>query len=292
RNYGYVPFTENIPEQIRKLDMGAYKYIADLDSAGFLDYKFRTGATICGYIPIAILLSMLDKPTEARLVKYATSGEITGDFSNSVSYLSIAFSGSWRGSPPAPAKSVSELTEQDKKQLLALARGSIVSFLHLHKVPTASDLSVELTEAMKERRAAFVTLKQNSQLRGCIGEIFPSQPLYMSVISNAINAAVNDRRFPPVTKDQCDSLDIEISALTVPAPITSSDQIRIGIDGVVLRKGGYSALFLPQVAPEQNWNLEQMLTHLSLKAGLLADAWKQGASFLVFQAEVFGEDRK
>jgi AmmeMemoRadiSam system protein A len=145
---------------------------------------------------------------------------------------------------------------------------------------------------MKQTRAAFVTLKQNSQLRGCIGEIFPRQPLYMSVISNAINAAVNDRRFPPVTKDQCDSLDIEISALTVPAPIALSDQIRIGVDGVVLRKNGYSAVFLPQVAPEQHWNLEQMLTQLSLKAGLPADAWKQGASFLVFQAEVFGEDRK
>jgi hypothetical protein len=300
RNYGYVPFTENIPEQLKKLDMGAYKYIADLDSAGFLDYRRRTGATICGYVPIAILLSMLDKPTEVKLLKYATSGEITGDFSNSVSYLSIAFSGSWRGSPPprllaqssAGAGSVSKLTEQDKKQLLALARGSIVSFLHLHKVPTPSDLDVELTEAMKQTRAAFVTLKQNSQLRGCIGEIFPRQPLYMSVISNAINAAVNDRRFPPVTKDQCDSLDIEISALTAPAPIALPDQIRIGVDGVVLRKNGYSAVFLPQVAPEQSWNLEQMLTNLSLKAGLPADAWRQGASFLVFQAEVFGEDRK
>ena len=132
RNFGYVPFTENIPEQLKKLDMGAYKYIADLDSAGFLDYRCRTGTTICGYVPIAILLSMLDKPTEVKLLKYATSGEITGDFSNSVSYLSIAFSGTWRGSPPpAPAESVSKLTEQDKKQLLVLARGSIVSFLHL-----------------------------------------------------------------------------------------------------------------------------------------------------------------
>ncbi len=293
RNYGYVPFTENIPEQIKKLDMGAYEYIANLDSKGFLDYRLRTGTTICGYIPIAILLSMMDKSAEVKLLKYATSGEITGDFSNSVSYLSVAFSGTWRGSPPlAPAESVSKLTERDKKQLLVLARGSIVSFLEWRKVPTAADLNVEVTEAMKQPRAAFVTLKQNSQLRGCIGDIFPRQPLYMSVISNAVNAAVNDWRFSPVTKDQCDSLDIEISALTTPAPITLPDQIRIGIDGVVLRKDGHSAVFLPQVAPEQNWNLEQMLTQLSLKAGLPADAWKQGASFLVFQAEVFGEDRK
>ncbi len=293
RNYGYVPFTENIPEQIKKLDMGAFEYIANLDSSGFLDYRLRTGTTICGYVPIAILLSMMDKPTEVKLLKYATSGEITGDFSNSVSYLSIAFCGAWKGSPPpAPAKSISELTEQDKKQLLVLARGSMVSFLQWHKVPTPADLNIDVTEAMKQPRAAFVTLKQNSQLRGCIGDIFPRQPLYMSVISNAINAAVNDRRFPPVTKNECDSLDIEISALTTPKPVASPDQIRIGIDGVVLSKDGYRAVFLPQVAPEQHWNLEQMLTQLSLKAGLPADAWKQGATFSVFQAEVFGEDRK
>jgi len=293
RNYGYVPFTENIPEQIKKLDMGAYEYIADSDSRGFLDYKRRTGATICGYIPIAILLSMLDEPTEVKLLKYTTSGEITGDYNNSVSYLSVAFSGTWGSSPPPrPAGSASELTEQDRKQLLVLARKSIVSFLEWRKVPTAADLNVEVTEAMKEPRAAFVTLKQNSQLRGCTGDIFPRQPLYMSVISNAINAVVNDRRFLPVTKDQCDDIDIEISILTIPQPIASSDKIRIGIDGVVLKKNGRSALFLPQIATEWHWSLEQMLTQLSLKAGLPADAWKHGASFLVFQAEVFGEDQQ
>lgn len=290
-NYGYVPFTENIPEQIKKLDMGAYEYIAGLDCEGFLDYKRRTGATICGYVPIAILLSMLDEPTEAKLLKYTTSGEITGDFSNSVSYLSVAFCGTWGSSPPPrPVEDVSKLTEQDKKQLLVLARKSIISFLEWRKVPTASDLNIEITDAMKEIRAAFVTLKKNSQLRGCIGDIFPRQPLYMSVISNAINAAVNDRRFLPVTKDQCDDIDIEISALTVPEPVASYDQIRIGIDGVVLSKEERSAVFLPQVATEHHWSLQQTLTQLSLKARLPADAWKQGASFLVFQAEVFGED--
>jgi AmmeMemoRadiSam system protein A len=236
---------------------------------------------------------MMDKPTEVKLLRYTTSGEITGDYSNSVSYFAIAFCGNWRSSPPPrPAESVSKLTEQDKKKLLDLARGAIVSFLQWHKVPTPTDLNVEVSDAMKQPRAAFVTLTQNSQLRGCIGDVFPRQPLYKSVISNAINAAVNDKRFLPVTKDECDGLDIEISALTTPAPIASPDQIRIGIDGVVLSKDGYSALFLPQVAPEQKWNLEQMLSNLSLKAGLPADAWKQGASFLVFQAEVFGEERK
>ena len=125
----------------------------------------------------------------------------------------------------------------------------------------------------------------------CIGDIFPRQPLYKSVIINAIRAAVNDKRFPRVTEAECNDIKIEISALTPPQPIASPGQIRIGVDGVVLNKNGQSAVFLPQVAPEQGWDVDQMLTRLSLKAGLPADAWKQGASFRVFQADVFGEDK-
>jgi AMMECR1 domain-containing protein len=80
--------------------------------------------------------------------------------------------------------------------------------------------------------------------------------------------------------------------LTPPIPIDSPEKIRIGIDGVVLSKNGSMAVFLPQVAPEQGWDVNQMLTQLSIKSGLPADAWKEGASFLVFQADVFGEDEK
>jgi AmmeMemoRadiSam system protein A len=145
---------------------------------------------------------------------------------------------------------------------------------------------------MRHPRAAFVTLKKNSRLRGCIGDIFPQKPLYKSVILNAINACVNDRRFPAVTEAECNDITIEISALTAPEPIASPDEIRIGIDGVVLNKDGRSAVFLPQVAPEQGWDVSQMLRQLSLKAGLPEDAWKEGASFLVFQAVVFGENEK
>jgi AmmeMemoRadiSam system protein A len=292
-NYGYMPFRENIPEQLKQLDMGAYEYIARLDGDGFLEYERRTGATICGSVPVAILLAMLDKSTEAKLIKYTTSGEVMGDFSNSVSYFAIVFSGKW-GQPSVikPEAKANELSKEDKKQLLVLARKSLVYFLRNRKAPEASELNVTVSDAMKLRRAAFVTLEENSQLRGCIGDIFPRQPLYKSVISNAINAGVNDWRFSPVTEAECSNITIEISALTPPAPIASSKEIRIGTDGVVLKKNGRSAVFLPQVAPEQGWDVNQMLTQLSLKAGLPGDAWKEGASFLVFQADVFGEDEK
>ena len=288
-SFPYVPFTENIPEEIKKLDMGAYEYIANLDCRGFLKYKQTTGATICGYIPIAILLSMLEEGTQVELIKYATSGEPTGDFTNSVSYLSVAFSGKWQNLPEIEPQSA-ELTEEDKKQLLTLARESIIYALEKRRVPKASDLGVTISDGMREPRAAFVTLKKNSQLRGCIGDIFPQRPLYKSVLINAVNAGFRDRRFSPVTKAECNDITIEISALTAPEPIASPDEIRIGTDGVVLNKDGHSAVFLPQVAPEQGWDVNQMLTRLSLKAGLPEDAWKEGASFLVFQAIVFGEE--
>jgi len=293
RNYGYTPFSENIPEQIKKLDMGAYEYIARLDSKGFLDYRRRTGATICGYVPIAILLSMLSEPAEAHLVKYATSGDMAGDFTNSVSYLSVAFTGSWRDAPEIPQDAnAPELTEQDRQQLLILARRTMVYALKNQRLPQESELGVTVSSAMKPPRAAFVTLKKDSQLRGCIGDIFPQRPLYKSVMLNAIHACIHDRRFPPVTEAECEDITIEISALTAPEPVASAEQIRIGIDGVVLNKDDRSAVFLPQVAPEQGWDLDQTLTQLSLKAQLPADAYKQGASFLVFQADVFGENEK
>ena len=293
RGHGYVPFTENIPEQIKELDMGAYQYIANLDAKGFLEYKRKTGATICGSVPIAILLSMMSEPSKAHLIKYATSGELTGDFSNSVSYMSIAFSGVWIKPPEIETHANNtELTEEDKKQLLLLARKTMVYALQNRRVPEAPDLGITISDAMRPARAAFVTLKKNSQLRGCIGDIFPQRPLYKSVITNAIHACVNDRRFTPVSQDELKDITIEISALTAPAPIASADEIRIGIDGVVLNKDSHSAVFLPQVAPEQGWDVNQMLTQLSLKARLAADGWKEGASFLVFQAEVFGENEK
>jgi AmmeMemoRadiSam system protein B/AmmeMemoRadiSam system protein A len=292
-NYDYVPFKQDVPEQIKKLDMGAYEYIAKLDGQGFLDYRRKTGATICGYVPITILLSMLGKSTEAHLVNYATSGQQAGDYTNSVSYLSVAFTGTWQARPEAQQqKKTPALTEEDKKQLLLLARKTMVYALQNRRVPDASELGIEISDAMQPARAAFVTLKKNGMLRGCIGDIFPRQPLYKSVIINAINACVNDSRFLPVSQDELKDITIEISALTAPAPIASPDEIRIGIDGVVLNKNGHSAVFLPQVAPEQGWDVNEMLTHLSLKARLPADAWKEGASFLVFQAEVFGENEK
>ncbi len=288
--YQYVPFKENIPENLKKLDMGAFAFIQKLDAKGLLAYRDSTGATICGCVPIAVLLETLGKDTQCELVRYTTSGELTNDYSNSVSYVAATFRGKWAGAAPPASTPSRALSSEDKQQLLALARQTIRYALDHQKIPEVSDLSFAASESMKPPRAAFVTLKKRGQLRGCIGDIFPQRPLYKSVLTNAIYAAFADRRFGQLQKDEYDQIRIEISALTAPAPVTSWRDIRIGTDGMVLNKDGHSAVFLPQVAPEQGWDLETTLRYLSEKAGLPADAWKEGASFLVFQADVFGEE--
>ena len=288
--YRYVPFTKDIPANITKLDMDAFAFISKKDPRGLLEYRQKTDVTICGYVPIAVLLAMLPGDAEAQLLKYTTSGEMMNDYTNSVSYVAAAFHGAWPSSQPLAAQaSNGTLSQEDKKVLLSLARKTIQYGLEKQKMPELEDLGITCSESVKVPRAAFVTLTKHGELRGCIGDIFPQRPLYKSVITNAIYAAFGDRRFTPLQKDEYDQIKIEISALTPPSPVASPQAIRIGTDGMVMHKAGRSAVFLPQVAPEQGWDLETTLSHLSAKAGLARDAWKDGASFEVFQAEVFGE---
>ena len=142
---------------------------------------------------------------------------------------------------------------------------------------------------MQKTMGAFVTLHKDGKLRGCIGEILPRLPLYQIVMYLAIHSALKDYRFPQVTEKEIPNLEFEISALTPPNAVFSYKDIVIGRDGMTLSRDGHFAVFLPQVAPEQGWNLEQTLTHLSQKAGLPPNAWKSGAKFTTFQAIVFSE---
>jgi len=112
-----------------------------------------------------------------------------------------------------------------------------------------------------------------------------------TVEAMALEAAFNDPRFPPVQLSEVKNLEIEISVLTPMKPINKSEEIVVGRDGVLLIKGRYSAVFLPQVATEEHWSRDEMLDHLCEKAGMAAGCWRRDASFQVFQAEVFSESQ-
>ncbi len=283
--FDYVPFEEDIPENLEKLDMGAFDRMEKIDAEGFWEYCGKTGITVCGRTGIAILLSLLPPGTQGHKLSYDTSGNQNGDYSHCVSYLAAAFTAN-SGSSGEQKKG---LTPDEKKTLLSMARKTLTEFLIKGRDPQTEDFSGTLTAGMKEVRGAFVTLHQNGELRGCVGEISPRRPLYQAVREHAVNAGVYDNRFEPVRAEDLASLEFEISALTPPNAVSSYRDIILGRHGIVLRKQGQTAVFLPQVAPEQGWDLETTLKALSRKAGLPEDAWKHQAGFLVFEAEVFSE---
>jgi len=139
-----------------------------------------------------------------------------------------------------------------------------------------------------EVRGVFVTLKRRGALRGCIGMIEGDEPLGDGVMRQALAAAFRDPRFEPLTADELPDLSVEVSVLTPLRPVAHWHEITIPGQGVLLTKGARRAVFLPQVAAELGWDRETTLSQLSLKAGLPADAWREGATFHVFEAEVVG----
>ena len=157
--------------------------------------------------------------------------------------------------------------------------------------PPRQELASNAPKSTLAKMGAFVTLNDRitGVLRGCIGEILPMRPLVEAVAARAVDAALRDPRFSPVQERELASLRVEVSALTPPKRVASWREIVLGRDGMTLEKIGRFAVFLPQVAPEQGWDLPTTLSYLSQKAGLASDAWRDGATFETFQAEVFHE---
>lgn len=298
-NYDYLPFTTNIPEKLRKLDMGAFEHIARLSAAGLVQYKSDTGITACGYHPMLALLSLVPKSAEVKLLRYDRSGDQTGDFASSVSYLAIAFYGpGWAGvAPAAPRAAVrvkvvggpQVLSAEEQQASLKLARAAVEQHVRFGKTVKPESLGITPGGKLLERLGVFVTLEKHGELRGCIGNILPVARLFEGIIGRAIDAAANDYRFSPVQPAELGDLEIEISVLTKPYAINDYRKIVLGKHGVVLTKHGRGAVFLPQVASEQHWTLDETLTHLSMKAGLDRDAWQKDAKYEVFEAQVFRE---
>lgn len=175
-----------------------------------------------------------------------------------------------------------------RKELLDLARLAIRTFLEegrwLRK-------GVDFGPVAPEPRGAFVTLTTASgDLRGCIGTILPLAPLDETVARMAVSAAAEDPRFPPVSSRELDGLHLDISALTVPEPVTDPALIEVGRHGLIVTRGHRKGLLLPQVPTEWGWDREEFLGHTCRKAGLPSDAWREPGTVIEwFEAEVWGE---
>lgn len=184
-------------------------------------------------------------------------------------------------------------SRKEKKYLLSLARRAIKHYLESGRVLEIG--AEDPPPKLKEKKACFITLTIEGNLRGCIGHILPRQELYRDVIENAVFAAFQDPRFYPLDREEFSKIKIEISILTVPTPLefASSSDILSGLepekDGVILKRGVYQATFLPQVWEELPQK-EVFLGHLCRKAGLEADCWKASDIKVErYQVEAFGE---
>jgi AmmeMemoRadiSam system protein B/AmmeMemoRadiSam system protein A len=286
-SYGYKPFPvdHQTPERLRDLDMGLFVRMKAFDTDAMLAYKERTGITACGFGPIMVLTQLLKGQAEPRLISYTTSGRLTGDFRRSVSYLAVAYLSD--GSPGAGAA----YTPEELKTLHRLARDALKLAVQEGVDAVDADRLAEglpLTDKMRAPGAAFVTLRRDGQLRGCIGDLVPMRPLYASVADNAVNAALKDHRFNPVRPEELPGMDVEISLLTAPVLIPSYSDYDIARHGIILVANGHRAVYLPEVAPRMAWNRDYTLTRLSLKAGLRPDAWRQSdAKFAVFYSVTY-----
>ncbi len=176
------------------------------------------------------------------------------------------------------------LSGDERRALLRLAREAIAKRLEGRECEVP-----EPSGGLAAPAGAFVTLKEGGELRGCIGRIVGGPPLVETVARMAEDAAFGDPRFPPLQADELPELSIEISVLT-PLEPCKADDVRIGTHGALLSLGFHRAVFLPQVATEQGWNLLDFFSHLSRKAGLPFDAWRSPeAEIHRFRALVFNE---
>ena len=351
-NYGYEPFSDKVPERLRQWLADASSRIAALDEKGFETHCAATRDTICGEMPIQILMATLiqdgsagtPRPTRlqrlwrshygqaeiqeisqgrakppaepgvfrqasgpsgmkgvtGQVLDTATSGELTGDYRNSVSYAAIGFfaankegkqAGEKEGAAVKEHRSGTwspELSEAEKTTLFAIARDTLKWCVEGRR-GTFDFGRYTITPLMKKDMATFVTLKIRGGLRGCIGSLTPEAPLYVSVHDNAVNAALRDPRFDPVQSGELARITVDVSVLSPIRDIPSIVDFKIGQQGIILEKGRYRAVYLPEVATEQEWTVEETLSSLSQKAGLPSNAWREGARFKVFESVVLSQ---
>ncbi len=279
-NFGYQPFKENVRDGLQGLADQASAPILRCDFDGFVEHIAKTNDTICGRGPITLLLRALSMQGGADAVRVAVdlSGRMSDDWTSSVTYQSFVFT-----------RRTGTLGAADRDALLKTARRTVTAYLKDGKVP---GIVVDtLPQAIKKPGGCFVTLENHGRLRGCIGNMIARGPLYQAVVQNAVSAC-RDGRFVtnPVTAEELDQIDIEISYLTPMKLVGDIKDIVVGRHGLMIALDDRRGVLLPQVAYERGWTREEFLAQTCRKAGLGMDSWKDTrAEIHSFEAEVFGE---
>ncbi len=280
----YHPYDEAVTIDHKTLNaLAAWDYFS-------MSRNFQAGIwEACGGAPIVAAMIAAERmgANQAMVLKYANSGDTSGDRSRVVGYSADVF-------VKAPTGNVVEtpfsLSDRDKNDLLALARKSVEQAVGEHK---QYEPGATASEALNQDRGAFVTLTEAGKLRGCIGYISAMKPLYLTVRDSATSAALRDPRFPPVSASELPLLEYEVSVLSPLRRVMDVQQIQVGRDGLVMKNGEHEGLFLPQVPVEQKWGLQKYLQELCVeKANMPSNCWQDpNTDIFKFTAVVFGEPK-
>jgi hypothetical protein len=278
----YHPYDEAV-----RLDRATLTALEEYDYFNMSQNFERRIWEACGGGPIVAAMIAAERlgANQARILKYANSGDVTGDKSQVVGYGAAALI----AEKPAPKQKAAafSLSGAEKDELLKIAKKSVETVVKERKL---YEVTAPRFEALQHDRGAFVTLKESGQLRGCIGYIAPMRALYLTVRDVAAAAAVEDPRFQRVSAAELGQLEYEISVLSPLRRVTDIKQIRVGQHGLVIKKGQYEGLLLPQVPTEQGWDKKTFLEETCVKAGLPRQAWQdEDADLFMFSALVFGE---
>ncbi len=280
-------------EECIEIDKKTLGLIEKLDAKGLYDALVTNKAQACGGIPIVVAMLASQKlgANKAKILKATNSNEVMGETGGyCVGYGSLVFYQSQKGEKKGktaiePNKSTG-LSDNEKKELLIIARTTLEKHVRGGKIPE----DIPLDKKLLEKRGVFVTLQKHDTLRGCIGYVEGIKPIYEAVRDNAINASTNDPRFPPVKPEELKDIDIEITVMTPLKKITDPNVIEVGKHGIIIQRGRVFGLLLPQVATDYGWNREEFLAHTCMKAGLPINAWKEkDTEIYIFSGEVFSE---
>ncbi|MFH1593803.1 MAG: AmmeMemoRadiSam system protein B [Candidatus Omnitrophota bacterium] len=280
-------------EDANKLDAATVSLIEKFQAESLYAENIKNGGSLMcgsGAVIATMIASKKLGADKIEILKYANSGDTTGDKSKVVGYVSAAIVKSTKNNPQSVQKEKGEremLNAEQKNSMLKLARDSITHFLKAGKRLEVSENDPILMKEM----GAFVTLSKHGQLRGCIGNLIGRGPFYLTIRDMAVESATGDPRFPGVTADEMEEIDIEISALSPLEKIDDPGLIEMGRHGVLVKRGFTSGVYLPQVAMQFGLDKEKFMNSLcGHKAGMAYDAWKKGqCEIYIFEAEVFAE---
>lgn len=271
-------------EEAVRVDLLTNTYLLNFDPAGLYKALKEQSVQLCGGMPVVTLLQAARSSggSKAVLLKQTNSAEVTKVKKKGV--WTVGYS-SWVVTKTEGAAAM--LNQDQRKKILMIARSSIETYLQTGKKIKLSEEDPALLKPM----GAFVTLRKHGELRGCIGSLVGSKPLYLTIAEMAVESATGDPRFAQLSLNELRDVEIEISVLSPLEKVPSADGIILGKHGVIVKKGFRSGVFLPQVADETKWSKEEFLNNLCAhKAGLPEDAWKdKNTELYIFTAEVFSE---